>query len=121
MKVHSIISNTISEEILQTGHLSIRFLTDGFSLLLEDKKFRPIILNRFSEDTIVTRTTLVNSCIDWLNRHTLIENFSGEVTIITDSPTSVLVPKELFSKSNVRAYLESSIQLGTAYSANSLL
>lgn len=106
MKVHSIISNTISEEILLTGHLSIRFLADGFSLLLEDKNYRPVILNRFTDDSSPTKTSLVNSCFDWLNRHTLVENFAGEVTLVTDTLSTTLVPKDIFSKENARVYLE---------------
>ncbi len=107
MKVHSIISNTISEEILRRGHLSIRFMTEGFSLLLEDKNYHPVVLNKFStEGSTMSLTGQLLACEDWLKRHTLLDNFSGEVSIIHDSSPAVLVPESLFSEKDASIYLE---------------
>jgi len=106
MQVHSIISNTISEEILQTGHLSIRFMADGFSLLLEDKNYNPVVLNRFTDEALPTKINIVAACEDWLNRHTLIDDFYGEITIVSDTLASTFIPSELFSEESTGLYLE---------------
>lgn len=107
MQVHSIISNTISEEILASGHLSIRFMADGFSLLLEDRNYAPVVLNRFTaESPLLTRKSYLLSCEDWLQRHTLLENFLGEITLVVDALPTTLVPDSLFSEKDKLLYLE---------------
>ena len=106
MKVHSVISNTISEEILRKGHLSIRFMMEGFSLLLEDKNYHPVVLNKFSAEGSISLTSQVLACQDWLKRHTLIDDFAGEVSIIHDSSPALFVPKSLFSEKDASIYLE---------------
>jgi hypothetical protein len=106
MKVHSIISNTISEEILRRGHLSIRFKNSGFSLLLEDKNYHPVVLNKFSNEDSMSLTSQLLSCEDWLKRHTLLDDFSGEVSIILDSSPAVFVPESLFSDKDALMYLD---------------
>lgn len=111
MQVHSIIANTISEEILRSGHLSIRFMADGFSLLLEDRSFNPVILNRFTEESARTLKSHVLECKDWLQRHTLLEKFTGEVTIAGDAIPNTLVPDRLFTKKSDFLYLEPVTQL----------
>lgn len=111
MQVHSIISNTISEEILQTGHISIRLLGDGFSLLLEDKNYSPVILNRFSTEYPATTKSIVSTCRDWMERHTLLTNFIGESTFIVSSSRIQLIPEDLFSQSDAILLLESQSSL----------
>ncbi len=111
MQVHSIISNTISEEILSSGHLSIRFMTDGFSLLIQDKEFRPVVLNRFHGDADISLNSYVLSCSDWLERHTLLDGFKGEISIVIDLAPETLVPESLFSEKNASAYLAPVCQL----------
>ncbi len=106
MKVHSIISNTISEEILRKGHLSIRFMVEGFSLLLEDKNYHPVVLNKFSTEGSMSLTSQVLACQDWLKRHTLIDDFAGEVSINHDSSPALFVPKNIFSEKDSSLYLE---------------
>ncbi len=98
MQVHSIISNTISGEMLLAGHLSIRFRTDGFSMLLEDSNFKPIILNQFSNDPYLSLSGHIQACEDWLNKHTLMSDFCGEATIIVETPSANLIPEKLFSE-----------------------
>lgn len=106
MKVHSIISKTISEEILRRGHLSIRFMADGFSLLLEDKNYHPVVLNKFFNEGSMSLKSQVIACEDWLKRHTLLDDFSGEVSIIHDSSPAVFVPESLFSEKDALLYLD---------------
>jgi hypothetical protein len=106
MQVHSIISNTISEEILSSGHLSIRFMADGFSLLLEDRNYQPVVLIRFTGETAMTRKSHLQACEDWLQRHTLLEGFLGEITLVIDALPSTLVPDEMFSEKDKLLYLE---------------
>ncbi len=106
MQVHSIISNTISEEILDSGHLSIRFMADGFSLLLEDRYYKPVVLNRFTEDMPISSKSHLLTCEDWLNRHTLLEKFIGEITLVADTIPTALVPEALFSEKDKYLYLE---------------
>ncbi|MEX0981752.1 MAG: DUF3822 family protein [Bacteroidales bacterium] len=113
MKAHSIISNTISEEILHKGHLSIRFMMEGFSLLLEDKNYHPVVLNKFSTEGSMSLTSQLLACEDWLQRHTLIDDFSGEVSIIHDSSPALFVPESLFSEKDASLYLEPLVSIPT--------
>ena len=106
MKVHSIISNTISEEILRKGYLSIRFMAEGFSLLLEDKNYHPVVLNKFFAEGSMSLTSQVLACENWLQRHTLIDDFDGEVSIIHDSSPALFVPESLFSEKDALHYLD---------------
>jgi hypothetical protein len=112
MQVHSIISNTISEEVLQAGHLSIRFRTDGFSLLLEDSNFNPVILNKFSNDPFLSLSGHIQACENWLNTHTLMAEFSGETTLIVETPAANLIPEKLFSVDNKDIYVEQTNTIG---------
>ena len=111
MKVHSIISNTISEETLHGGHLSIRFLRDGFKILLEDINFQPVILNRFYEETGISLKGQINACEDWLRRHTLMDDFTGEVSIIPESSPATFIPENLFNEKEAILYLEPMVNL----------
>ncbi len=112
MQVHSIISNTISEEVLQSGHLSIRFRTDGFSLLLEDSNFKPIILNEFSNDPYLSLSGHIRACEDWLITHTLMAEFSGETTLMIETPAANLIPEKLFSVDNKEIFVEQTNTIG---------
>lgn len=106
MQVQSVISNTISEEILGTGHLSIRFMADGFSLLLEDRDYRPVLLNRFTEEDAISLTSHVLSCRQWLERNDILDGFRGEVSIVVDSLPTAVVPEDLFSKKEAHLFLQ---------------
>ncbi|MEX0987003.1 MAG: DUF3822 family protein [Bacteroidales bacterium] len=114
MQVQSIISKSISEEILSTGHLSIRFMSDGFSLLLEDTNYNPVVLNRFFQESSITQKSHVLACEDWLNRHTLFDGFKGEVSFVIDKLPTAMVPSDLFSKKDSSLYLEPETQLHTS-------
>jgi len=84
----------------------MRFMMEGFSLLLEDKNYRPVVLNKFSTEGSMSLTSQVLACEDWLQRHTLIDDFEGEVSIIYDSSPALFVPKSLFSEKDTSLYLE---------------
>jgi hypothetical protein len=107
MKVQSIISNTISEEALQKGHLSIRFMADGFSLLLEDGLYNPLVLIKHIADPGISLNSHILSCKDWMDRQTLLDGFIGEVTIVLDLIPCTIVPENLFSEKDAALYLES--------------
>ena len=47
MRVESVISNSITQEIRLKGHQSIRFAPDGFSVLISDADFVPVVLNHY--------------------------------------------------------------------------
>jgi len=113
MQVHSIISNTIPEEVLQTGHISIRFLSDGFSLLLEDSSFTPLVLNRFSSDTSFSMNHYVDQCTTYLENHSLLADFQGEVSLLTSSPSATAIPEDLFADNHLKLYLEQVTRIGS--------
>jgi hypothetical protein len=81
-------------------------MADGFSLLLEDKNYHPVVLNKFSTEGSMSLTSQVLACEDWLKRHTLLNDFAGEVSIIHDSSPAVFVPKSLFSEKDALLYME---------------
>jgi hypothetical protein len=106
MQVHSIISKTIPEEVLHGGHLSIRFLTDGCSLLLEDQQYNPLIINRFSVETPLSLNHYIQQCTEWLDTHSLLEQFSGETTLVPGKSASIFIPDDLFSAAHERFILQ---------------
>ena len=106
MQVHSIISNTISEDILNKGHLSIRFSADGFSLLLGDQRYNPVVLKSFTNDPAPSLVTQVANCTQWLEDHTLLSKFRGTCSIVVDSLAATVIPEDLFSTDHTRFYLQ---------------
>lgn len=111
MQVHSIISKTIPEEVLHGGHLSIRFLTDGFSLLLEDQQYTPLILNRFSNETPLSLNHYLQHCAEWLRTHSLLESFNGEASVVFGGAPAIFVPDELFSEDHAGFLLKQTNRL----------
>lgn len=81
-------------------------MADGFSLLLEDRNFQPVVLIRFTGETAMTRKSHLQACKDWLQRHTLLEGFLGEITLVIDALPTTLVPEALFSEKDKLLYLE---------------
>jgi hypothetical protein len=81
-------------------------MADGFSLLLEDKNYHPVVLNKFSNEGSMSLTSQVLACEDWPKRHTLLDDFAGEVSIIHDSSPAVFVPESLFSEKDALLYME---------------
>lgn len=81
-------------------------MADGFSLLLEDRNYKPVVLNRFTGESPMTHKTHLMTCEEWLQRHTLLENFQGEITLMADVIPTTLVPDSLFSEKDKFLYLE---------------
>lgn len=105
MQADSIISNTISEEIRQKGHQSIRFAPDGFSVLVSDASYKPVFLKQFTFDSGVTNKSLPSECGRRLEESNLL-NFEGETVIILDSMAVTAIPKGYFDETLGRAMLE---------------
>lgn len=109
MQSDSIISNTITEEIRQKGHQTIRFSSDGFSLLVSDASYRPVLLKKFNYDRPVN-SVQTSECIRMLKESDLF-NFQGETVLITDSLNSTLIPQSFFDEKLGRDLLEKNAPL----------
>jgi hypothetical protein len=105
MQADSIISNTISEETRQKGHQSIRFSPDGFSLLVSDASYRPVLLRKFSFDPTIPSKTHPAECGRVLKESELLD-FEGEIVLIVDSLSFTLVPKQFFAEELGRDLLQ---------------
>jgi hypothetical protein len=97
MQVDSIISNTISEEIRLKGHQTIRLVADGFSLLISDPSYKPVLLKRYSFDPALPGTQFMTECGNILEEESLLD-FEGETVLMVDSLCTSLVPKQLFNE-----------------------
>jgi len=97
MQVHGIISNTITPEIRQKGHQSIRFAPDGFSVLVSDASYRPVFLNQYGYDDSVPSNLLPMECKRILSELELL-SFEGETVFIVDSQAVTLVPEQFFDE-----------------------
>jgi hypothetical protein len=105
MQADGIISNTITEDIRQKGHQTIRFSPDGFSLLVSDASYRPVVLKRYLYDHPVEIAEQTADCIRILRESDLF-NFQGETVLIADTLNSTLVPQPFFDEKLGRALLE---------------
>ncbi len=106
MQVDSIISNTISQDIRQKGHQSIRFLPDGFSVLISDASYKPVYLKQFTFDSSITFKLYPAECGRILDEAQLL-SFEGETVLIYDSLAFTVVPKPYLDEDVVRSLLES--------------
>lgn len=105
MLADSIISNTISEEIRQKGHLSIRFSPDGCSVLVTDASYRPALLKRFSADAGDEPVIRISDCLLVAEESGLLD-FQGEIVFVMDTPNATLVPHPYFDENSGRSLLE---------------
>lgn len=105
MQADSIISNTITEDIRQKGHQTIRFSPDGFSILISDASYRPVLLKRYSYDPPVKDAVQSAECIRILKESDLF-SFQGETVLIADSLNSTLIPQSYFNEKLERELLE---------------
>ncbi|MGW8316870.1 MAG: DUF3822 family protein [Bacteroidales bacterium] len=110
MQADSIISNTITEDIRQKGHQTIRFSPDGFSLLVSDASYRPVLLKRYNYDPPVKDTVQTAECIRMLKELDLF-NFQGETVLIADTLNSTLIPQPYFDEKLGRELLEHQARL----------
>lgn len=107
MQVDSVISNTISQDIRLKGHQSIRFSPDGFSLLVSDASYKPVLLKQYVYDASVTEDKHPSECRRVLEELELL-NFEGETVFIVDSPAFTLIPAQFYDPELDRKFLEKS-------------
>jgi hypothetical protein len=110
MQANSIISNTISQDIRQNGHQSIRFAPDGFSVLVSDASYKPVFLQQYTFDSSVPAMLHPSECGRVLDEAGLLV-FEGETVLIVDGLAVTLVPKQLFDESQGRSFLEKACSL----------
>ena len=110
MQVHSIISNTITQDIRQKGHQSIRFAPDGFSILISDASYRPVFLKQYEYDPTVPVALHPQECERVLRELDML-SFEGETIFISDSPLVTLVPEQLFILDHERILLDNACNL----------
>jgi len=113
MQEDSIISNTISEEIRQKGHQSIRFSPDGFSLLISDASYRPVVLKIYTYDEDVP-AELQGAEWSRMFEEARLLRFDGETVVIADTHATTLVPRQYFDEQQARALLQKACSLSEA-------
>ena len=105
MQVDSVISNSITQDIRLKGHQSIRFAPDGFSVLISDTSYAPVLLNHYSFEKLLPVDELVADCSRILDEAGLL-SFEGETILIADSMAATLLPKPFFNVDRNREILE---------------
>ncbi|MEZ5072455.1 MAG: DUF3822 family protein [Bacteroidales bacterium] len=110
MQSVSIISNPITEDIRSKGHQSIRFLPDGFSLLVADASYKPVHLEEFIAGPDTTPGDLALECIRVLKEKELL-GFEGETVIVLNHPAITLVPHPFFEEVRAAAFLRKAAPL----------
>lgn len=111
MQADSIISNTISQDIRQKGHQSIRFSPDGFSVLVSDASYKPVFLKHYRFDPSVQPGLLPEECGRLLEEADLL-SFEGETVIILDTKPFTVVPKSYFNEETGRDMLDKTTRVG---------
>lgn len=102
MQKNRIIANNISEEDLLNGHISIRFLPDGFSFLLSNRQHSPLLLYHYTG----TGGASAAICRDELAGYGLHSGFRGESTILSGSLSATLIPETLFDPGQAAEMLD---------------
>jgi len=102
MQKSRIIANNFTEEDLQKGYLSIRFLPDGFSFLFSNPQHDPLLLYSYTG----TGSASATICRDELDEYGLIRQFTGETTILTPSLSATLIPEHLFAADKAAEMLD---------------
>jgi hypothetical protein len=105
MQVEGIISNSISQDIRLKGHQSIRFTPDGFSVLISDASYRPVLLKHYVYDASVPSSLYPSECGRILNELQLLD-FEGETVFIVDTAAVTLVPDQFLREENARTLLD---------------
>jgi len=105
MQVDPVISNNITQDIRLKGHQSIRFASDGFSVLISDASYTPVYLKEYTFETRLPVEELVAECGRILDDAGLL-SFEGETVLITDSMALTLLPKQFFNVDKNREILE---------------
>jgi hypothetical protein len=107
MQVEEIIANLITDDIRSKGHLSIRLKEDGFSFMVSDASFKPVLLKNYRYKESIPVDNLPAECGRILESLQLID-FPGETVIITDSQSFTLIPETFFDGQYARTMLEKS-------------
>ena len=107
MQAEGIIAGTISPDILEKGHQTIRFAADGFSVIISDASFRPVHLESFTT-TSLPASAQASECLRVLEEMGL-PDFSGESSILLDTDAAAIIPSALFDETST-AYLLSKIR-----------
>ncbi|MBN2697963.1 MAG: DUF3822 family protein [Bacteroidales bacterium] len=97
MQVETVIAHTITDDIRQKGHQSIRLTADGFSVLVADASFIPVYLKDFIFDAPVAGHIVAEECRRILREQGL-TRFDGEIILISDSQAATLVPDRFFDE-----------------------
>ena len=107
MQVDSIITNTITDEIRQKGHQSIRFSADGCSVLICDASFIPVYLKHFTFPSPVSVPVQAETYRRILETQDLFR-FYGETVFISDTMAATLVPDPYFDETQKELLLRTS-------------
>ena len=110
MQVEGIISNPITQDIKRLGHLTIRFSTDGFSILVSDASYKPVFLKNYVYDPAVAASIFPSECARILEEQQLLD-FEGESIFVLDALSSSVVPQQLFDLSYSRSLLSKTAEL----------
>ncbi|MFH0759144.1 MAG: DUF3822 family protein [Bacteroidota bacterium] len=113
MLVEGIISNSVSQDIRQKGHLSIRFTPDGFSVLISDASYKPVLLKQYVYDSVVPGHMVYPDCRRILDEHQLL-SFEGETVMIMDLPAVTFVPDQFFNEEIAASLLEKAAAIDPA-------
>jgi hypothetical protein len=113
MLVEGIISNPVSQDIRQKGHQSIRFTPDGFSVLISDASYKPVLLKQYVYDSVVPGHKINSDCRRILDEHQLL-GFEGETVLIMDLPAVTFVPDTFFSEEIAGSLLEKAANVDPA-------
>jgi hypothetical protein len=105
METEGIISNPVTQDIRLKGHQSIRLAADGFSILVSDASYKPILLKHFYYEAHVPYSSLPGECARILEEMELLD-FEGETVIILDNGPFVAVPESFLNEENDRILLE---------------
>jgi hypothetical protein len=111
MQVESVISDSITQDIRLKGHQSIRFAPDGFSVLISDSSFIPVMLRQYKFENPIPVEELVAECGRILDETELL-TFEGQTVLITDSMAATLLPRRFFNVDRNREILEKICALG---------
>lgn len=110
MHAEGIISHPVTEDIRLKGHQTIRFMPDGFSLMVSDVGFKPVLLKHYSFDSSVPAAMYPIECGRILKEMNLLD-FGGETVFIIDTGPMTVVPAPFFDESNISTLLHKAIEI----------
>ena len=105
MNVRDIISSPVSEVTRLKGHQTIRFVTDGFSLLVSDASYIPVFLREYSYERKLDPDQYASEAERILAEHELLD-FAGESVLILDNHGFTVIPDSFYSEEYARSMLE---------------